>query len=217
MSFQRARQPEQKAHRKLAILEATASLLEGGGLDDVSLGRIASEVGLAKSNVYRYFESREQIFLELLIRDEAAWVASLELALAPLAESDDADAVGTAVARSIAAHERLCRLTAVLTTVLEQNISEATVVTFKRQAMALSIRIHNAIAVALPSLSRDDGFAFQRYVHAIIAGLWPISNPSPVVAGVLELEEMASFRSNFEADLRGAITATLRGLLCPRA
>jgi AcrR family transcriptional regulator len=213
MPFKRARQPEQKAQRKLAILDATASLMERGGFDEVSLGAIAREVGLAKSNVYRYFESREQIFLELLIRDESAWVESLELALASLAGSDDADAVGAAVARTIAGHPRLCRLTAVLTTVLERNISKETVIAFKRKAMALSIRIHNAVGTALPSLSRESGFAFQRYVHAVIAGLWPISNPAPVVAEVLDLDEMESFRSDFETDLRGAVTASLRGLL----
>jgi AcrR family transcriptional regulator len=67
-SFQRARQPAQIEQRKEAILRTALLLFQKNGLENVSLTDIAREVGLAKSNIYRYFESREHIYLVVLQR-----------------------------------------------------------------------------------------------------------------------------------------------------
>ena len=211
-SFVRARKPAQKAQRRRAILDAAAELLAEGGLDKVGLNAIARQSGLTKSNLYRYFESREQILLELLITDEAEWVTSLEVALAPLAGSNDAEAVGSALARSLCEHPRLCMLTTVLGTVLEQNVSLETVVAFKQQALALSIRISNALYTALPEHGLAAIAEFGHYVHALVAGLWPITHPAPVVKQAVERPEFAIFRHDFETDLRRSITILLLGL-----
>src|ERR1700752_2172194 len=66
--FQRARQPAQIEQRREAILRAGLVLFQRRGLENVSLTDIAREVGLAKSNIYRYFESREHIYLVVLQR-----------------------------------------------------------------------------------------------------------------------------------------------------
>ena len=66
MSFQRARRPEQMAARRAAILDAARAMLTDKGVADISLRELSRRVGLAKSNVLRYFDSREAIFLELL-------------------------------------------------------------------------------------------------------------------------------------------------------
>ncbi|HEU0222902.1 MAG TPA: helix-turn-helix domain-containing protein, partial [Paracoccaceae bacterium] len=67
--FQRARSPEQKAHRRRAILEAAAALLAEGGIEATTLAAIAERAGLVKSNLYRYFESREEILMWLFVED----------------------------------------------------------------------------------------------------------------------------------------------------
>ena len=63
VDFERARQPEQKELRREAILEAATELLAEKGLHDISLSAIARRAKLSKANLYRYFESREAIFL----------------------------------------------------------------------------------------------------------------------------------------------------------
>ena len=47
MAWQRARNPEQKEQRRVAILDAAATLFEQGGLDNVSLNAIATEAGIS--------------------------------------------------------------------------------------------------------------------------------------------------------------------------
>ena len=112
VSFQRARQPDQKAVRRAALLRAAAALLDEHGLDGVSLNAVARRAGITKSNVYRYFETREAIFLELLLEDEARWVERLERRLAALRKKRDPRAVAGAIAASLADEPRFCALIA---------------------------------------------------------------------------------------------------------
>src|ERR1700738_2225094 len=83
-SFQRARQPAQIQQRREAILRAALILFQRNGLENVSLNDIAREVGLAKSNIYRYFESREHIYLVVLQRLASQFEQRLYLPLEKL-------------------------------------------------------------------------------------------------------------------------------------
>jgi len=211
-SFRRARQPEQKEQRRAAILDAALSLLREHGFDGVSLNAIARRVGLAKSNVYRYFESREEIFLQLLLEDWEDWAKEVERKLAPLAGQDDVAAVASVLASTCSARARLCQLVSVLSSVLEQNVSESSVLQFKTEMLGLYLRAANALHAALPSLSVEECGLFLRYVHALIAGLWPAANPKPDVAKLLKRPALAAFQVDFEADLRRGIIVLIEGL-----
>src|ERR1700742_4791948 len=76
-TFQRARSDEQRALRSQAILATAAAMLEEMPVADISLNELSRRVGLAKSNVLRYFESREAVLLELLARSLHEWVAHM--------------------------------------------------------------------------------------------------------------------------------------------
>jgi AcrR family transcriptional regulator len=211
-TWQRARQPEQKRKRRQDILDAAATLFDQHGFDAVSLNAIARQAQIAKSNIYRYFEGREDIFMSLLASDEADWVAALERTLAPLASSDDVEAVGVAIAAAAAERPRLCALTAVLSSVIEQSISAEAFIRFKTGVAQLSLRIANALHAALPSFPYERAGEFLRYLQALAAGLWPMANlPAPLIC-VLENPDFADMRTNFEADFGNGVTALLRGL-----
>ncbi|HVP27753.1 MAG TPA: TetR family transcriptional regulator [Myxococcota bacterium] len=212
-TFQRARRPDQKAERRAAIVRAAAAILEESGLEGVSLNAVARRAAITKSNVYRYFESREAILLELLIADEARWVERLERALAGLRRKGDPRSVGRVLAKTIAGEPRLCALVAILFPVLEKNLSEGALLDFKLAARPLGMRVAEAIGKALPALPPRTWAPLQRYLHAVIAGLYPIAHPVPAVAAVLARPELADGRSDFREDLEGLLGALLSGLV----
>src|SRR5215468_5865779 len=74
MTFQRARSAEQRAVRRTAILETAAEMLTEMPVADLSLNELSRRVGLAKSNVLKYFESREAVLLELSSAELTAWI-----------------------------------------------------------------------------------------------------------------------------------------------
>lgn len=214
-SFQRARVPEQKEQRRNELLDAARRLLSTLGLAEVGLSAIAREAGVAKSNVYRYFGSREEILLAILTEDVAHWLATIERELAPLADAGDPTDVARILARSIAAIPRTCELIASVA-VFERHLTDEAATIFKAHMLELSIRIRNALHAALPAVSIERAAGLVRYLHALIAGLWPMANPGPATAAVLCGREYASLDVDFEADLRDALRAMLIGLTSER-
>src|SRR5260221_7201250 len=76
-TFQRARSEEQREVRRRAILDAAAAMLAEMPVAQVTLNELSRRAGLAKSNVLRYFESREAVLLELLDSAWQEWLAQL--------------------------------------------------------------------------------------------------------------------------------------------
>ncbi|MEM9134502.1 MAG: TetR/AcrR family transcriptional regulator [Actinomycetota bacterium] len=69
-SVERRRSPEQERSRAgvHAILDATATLLNDIGVDQLTMTAIAAEAGLSKAAVYRYFPTKAAVLRELALR-----------------------------------------------------------------------------------------------------------------------------------------------------
>src|SRR5256885_10512925 len=82
-AFRRSRSDEQLEIRRQAILLVAAGMVAEMPVAELSLNELSRRVGLAKSNVLRYFESREAVLLELLDNAWRDWLARLTEALPP--------------------------------------------------------------------------------------------------------------------------------------
>jgi len=210
-TFKRARQPEQIQQRRQDILQAAEELMAEHGFEQVSLNAIARNAGVAKSNIYRYFESREEIFLILLRQDWTDWLDQVEIKAAVLKGTGDIDALCHLIANSIASRPRMCALVSVLASVLEHNISESAVLIFKRESLELGKRIVQLIWNVVPSLPKESLLALNQTLFALISGLWPLGNPTPVVEKVISRPELTSFRVDFETALERALNSMMKG------
>src|SRR5215471_3927516 len=65
-TFQRARSDEQRAIRRQTILDTATAMLEEMPVAELSLNELSRRVGLAKSNVLRYFDSLTHEWLDRL-------------------------------------------------------------------------------------------------------------------------------------------------------
>ncbi len=78
-------------------------------VNELTLNELSRRVGLAKSNVLRYFESREAVLLELLDQAFSSWVEEVSDELAagvdPQASPRErGDQLAAVVSRSLARH-----------------------------------------------------------------------------------------------------------------
>src|ERR1700742_1218226 len=99
--FQRARSTQAKQQREAAILAAATELGSARGIRQVTLTDIAEAVGMHKSAMLRYFETREQIFLRLTAIGWREWSAALRAKLDTI-ESPTAKTVASAFAITLA-------------------------------------------------------------------------------------------------------------------
>ena len=73
MEWQRARSEEQKQQRVSEIIDATARLYKKHSFEEITFASIAKELKFARSNLYKYFNSKEEIFFEFLKHDIIIW------------------------------------------------------------------------------------------------------------------------------------------------
>jgi AcrR family transcriptional regulator len=204
--FVRARRPEQKQQRREAILEAARRLAVDNGVNHVSLGGVAAEVGLAKSNVVRYFGTREEIYLELAAEGWREWGAAV---LGRLDAGDDAVA---ALAETLAERPLFCDLLSHDSTSLEHNASHDAALAYKRTMVAVIGETGAAVARVL-ELTESEGFELVIAAIGFAGMLYPADNPPPVLAEVYEQHpELAAARPPFLPTMRRMLAALAAGL-----
>jgi AcrR family transcriptional regulator len=178
--LQRARSPEAKHQREQAILDAAAKLGADQGIRTVTLTDIAQAVGLHKSAMLRYFETREQIFLKLTAAGWRDWSADLRGELGQLDPGAPAGTVAEAFAQTLTSRPMFCDLLAQAPLNLERNVSIDSVRSFKLVTL-------EEVAAITAELQRLLGLTEQQSVDVIatatsLAGaLWQMATPGPEV------------------------------------
>ncbi|MEV6040122.1 TetR family transcriptional regulator [Nonomuraea sp. NPDC052116] len=226
-AFVRARRPEHKQQRREEILAAARDLAMASGVRNVSLGAVAEAVGLAKSNIMRYFGTREEIYL-ILAADEwdqwaAAVTARLEATPGGVASGGAASGgvalgrvasggVASALAETIADRPLLCDLLSQTATTLEHNVSVEAARTFKRAIHAVIADLGEQVA-RVTGLTAGEGMELVAAATALASVLYPVANPSPVLAELYAQDpDIAATCPDFIPTLVRALKALLAGL-----
>ena len=188
-TFQRARRPEQKLQRRDAILRAAGELALRDGVRNVSLADIAGRIGIHKSALLRYFETREQIFLELTATAWRDWVGALHAGLDEAAQAAEGTAVEDAenqvaevFAASFADRPLLCDLLAHTPLNLERNVSPEAVRGYKLTSLGAVDEAAALVHRVLPTLTLAECREFVATLAALAGSLWQIANPPPALA-----------------------------------
>jgi len=177
--FRRARSEEQRAERRAAILGVAATMLGDRPVADLSLNELARQVGLAKSNVLRYFDSREAILLELLDSRTADWLAALEAG--PRSRGSvrtRCRRLAAALTDSLGERPVLCDLISAQAAVLERNVSVDVALRHKRSALANIRRLTALVRSAVPELAEPQAVKFAAATLLTAGALWTHHQPS---------------------------------------
>ncbi len=208
LTFQRARKPEEREIRREAILAAATALFDAEGPQGAGLNAIAARAGFTKSNVYRYFASREEVLLNLFLAELEAFVPDLEQRFAACPVGD-LDALAATAAEGFIARPRFCRLLSMLSSTLEQNVSEPAMIVLKRGVAMLNARVAAALQARLPGATMTDCGWAGAMSATFVAGVWPSVDVSATAARVLAMPEFAGLTPVVGRDLPRVIRALL--------
>lgn len=223
MGFQRARSEEQRAARRRVILEVAAAMLDEMPVSDLSLNELSRRVGLAKSNVLRYFFSREAILLELLDQEWRDWITALsslseDPAFGEGTARERGDRVADILARSLDGRRVLCDLLSTQSTVLEHNVSVEVAVRYKRASIDSLTALAELIRRPLPELGEEDSLKVVLMTLAFVAAIWPAACPPDTVIAAYESDpSLAAIRLDFADALREGIATVISGTLARRS
>ncbi|WP_037255879.1 TetR/AcrR family transcriptional regulator [Kibdelosporangium aridum] len=213
--FQRARSAEHKRQRRDEMLDAARNLALDKGVRAVTMTDIAAEIGVHKSAVLRYFETREAVFLELLTEGWAEWVD----ACVPAVEAAGSDPVevARAIAETLSKRPLFCDLLAHAPMNLERGVSVEAVREFKLTSFGHIDRFVQAVTTALPTLTKDEGWSLISAVNALASTLWQITHPTAAVAELYRTDpQIGHAVGDFGPNLREQTETFILGLLARR-
>jgi AcrR family transcriptional regulator len=208
----RAVRDGQKETRRLAIVETGWQLFQKQMYEELTMLDVAKALGLVKGTVYLYFRSKEELFLAITEQQLEGWFAEVDAHLAAIEDSATIENVVEVICDALERRPGLTRLLAILHTILEQNIELETARRFKYMLKEHFEQTGALLEDCLPFLSAGAGPHVLLQSHALVIGLWHLSDPSAVIRELLQEPDLRLFEIAFAPEFSQALSALLYGL-----
>ncbi|MDX1392145.1 MAG: TetR family transcriptional regulator [Rheinheimera sp.] len=195
---------------------ATARQLFSATQSLPTVADIASAAGLAKGTVYRYFHSKEEIFIALLQDDFQALFSALKAQLATLPGDNIATAQSFAglYCAQIQRRPTLLPLAAMLNAVLEQNLPPPVLRQFKQLLATALDQLGQALAQRVTAISAADASQLLLHTYGLTLGLWQtLHYPAAVQALLQSAPELSTLQRDFATELEQAVRQLWLGAL----
>lgn len=213
MEWQRARSPEKVEQRKSEILAAAKELFANERYEEISLNSIAAKANFTKSNVYRYFSSREEIFLLIYSELVKEWSTAIVRYYRSLKVGIGVEKLADGLVKITARHEQFLTLSALIFISLEKNSSKEQLIAFKRLSIELAKAHQIELERLFPTITPEGVFSFLRTFQATSSVFWASANPNKELMSIYKDAEFRDIAPNFEKELSGALTSVMRGIL----
>jgi AcrR family transcriptional regulator len=208
---QRARSPENKQLRKAALLEAARELATEQGVREVTLSAVTSRVGLHPTAVRRYFESREELLLELAQQGWAQWRDGLVSGLGD-ARALTARQAAAIVAGSLDELPLFCDLLTHVVLSLEGAVRLERARQYKTEAGAAYDAMTRALAGAGAGLDQQAARLLLTAAMSCAAYLFQLSRPTATLRQLYAKEpQWAHDALRFREQLTDLLTAVAAG------
>ncbi len=204
----RAYTDEEKQIREQKIIEAAEALFVEKGFYDINMAEIAERAGLAKDTVYRYFTTKEELFLAVFERYVRGWFREVQHAIAALDEHAAPEALVEALIETTRDKAEFTKLLALKYNLLDHNISveraQKNIVWMQLKLKKLGQLIADTFEVQL-----QQGINLLRWMLIFIIGLEGMAHPAPIVKEIYDSEPDLT-AIDFESELRNFLLAIIR-------
>jgi len=212
MNWQRARTDDKKNERKAAIYQAAYTLFKEKGYDGVSFNGIAAHAGFTKSNMYRYFSSKEDIFLNVFGDLFENWFEDCISDLKAYEIDVDSHHFAKTWCNTLLKHPEFLDLTPLMFISLEANSSYEQLIEFKRNSKNLLYQLALEIGRVYPALQGENAFQFLTLSYAASTNYWAGSKQNEALTKVYALEEFKDLKPDFERNLINSIVIIINGI-----
>ena len=212
MGWERARTEAQIEQRISEIIDATARLFKKHRFEEITFVSIAKEANFTRSNLYKYFNSKEEIFLEFLKHDIVLWRQDL-VAIFQKRKGCSVEAFASVWLMVQGRHARMLNLISILYDYLEKNSSIESLMDFKTMAKDEFRILSELLCGLFPNLSIENAVKFLNMQLAASIGLYTMTNLSATQQRVLEYPEFEHFKVDYHVYFKEVVKYLLQGLL----
>ena len=165
--------PELTKSRRDEITEASIRLYEEHIFKDITIKDIAERITFARSNIYNYFQTKEEIFLAIFEEEYRKWNCDLE----QIADEHitDKDILADLLAKSLEKRKLMLKLLAVNLYDLEENCRMECLVSFKKEYAKSRELIARILKNYAPDDSQNETEELMLTLLQFFHGVYPYS------------------------------------------
>lgn len=212
MEWERARTEEQKEKRVSEIVSATERLYNKYRYDDITFVSIAKEANFTRSNLYKYFNTKEEIFLEFFKKDICEW--RKELVSRYRKDKNYSIVEFASIWVSVMNnHRRLLDLIGIWFSSLESQCSVQSLTEFRLRTKEELEILQDLIHGIFPSVDPGKVPEFLHMQIASAIGLYQMTNLSDNQKKALEHPELSEMQIDFEEYYKKSVQHLISGSL----
>jgi len=177
MTFKRARTDAQIEERRKEILAACAQLFDNGDIDDVHFKAIGEKTSFGRSTIYKYYTTKEEILLDLLLEDVKVWTKYVS-AFTEKHETLSKEDFCLELTKTYVNNDRMLKLMSILYSIIEKNCSLEKLAEFKSNLTGFTDPLYLSIHKYFPEADEE---AIQTFIYTssnYILGLYPTTHIS---------------------------------------
>ncbi len=182
----RAVNPAQKAERRQVLLQAALDCFDRSTFEKLTMAEVARAAGVSKGTLYLYFQSKEEMFLEVLLELYRDWFQVFE-------KPPEGDLVDHLV-DSLTARPKLLDMMSMSPAVLERAAPIAAVMAFKESLSESLLQLGETINIEPQRLM---------WIYAAVVGLYSTTHPPEEVREAVRQDpRLKHFDIDFSEELR---------------
>lgn len=208
MSFQRARSKDQIEDRIQEIVNAASIIYNSVGYEGLSFSAISEYTKFTRPNLYKYFKTKEEILLLIMIKDFKSWILTISKSF-KINKLYSVYEIGEIWTDTLLEHERLIELYAILFTIIEKNVSVEALAEFEKESIVIHSTLFDLVSQLFPNASNDSIMNFMYSSFTLAFGLYPMCKLSE-----LQIEALKLAGSNYTSpDFKKTYMASLYQLM----
>lgn len=211
MSFERARNEENKKIRLEQIKTAAIKLFDEIPYHEITMAKIGNKINFTRGNLYKYVSSKEDIYLYVIIDEIVSVIDEMEEELIQKEKLDTRKLANT-WANILNKHPRYLKLFSLLFTIIEQNATLETLIEFKNYLAIANNRILNIMKYNLPEFNDEEIAKLLDMSFSYIIARYPLCNPSQIQIEATKLSNYQYTFPNFVDSFTESIVFLINGI-----
>ncbi len=190
--MKRAHNPEQATLRKKEIVDSVSKMYDEIDYQDITMKTISERISIARSSLYFYYQSKEEIMLDVLQNDYVGFLKELANAIAN--STNLAEKLSTIYLNNL----RLLEIISVHLVDIETHVSLDKLVAFKSALMPYLNRLRDAIEASFPNTPLSKRNVFFNSLIMLTHSLYPLIKPNQKQAQAMDKVGMTLIASPAE-------------------
>jgi AcrR family transcriptional regulator len=201
MGFQRARTNEHVQERIREIISAASKIYDTAGYEGLSFSAISELTKFTRPAIYKYFNTKDEILLKILIQDLEEWKDQLVNSFV-INKIYTINEIADIWVTTISMNNRLLKLYSILFTTIEKNVSLEALADFKKELFRLQVPMVELLSQLFPNTNEDEISCFIINQLAMAQGLYPMSEYCEIQLKALEKSgykfEIPDFKASYK-------------------